>query len=332
MASAHELHARHATKQVDRLLSNYNFNIDSLVGPWVKHILGGRTEAVIALDWTDFDKDKQCTIAAYLITSHGRATPLLWKTVYKKSLKGNRSDLEDELLERLRASIPDEVKVTVLADRGFGDIRRYRHIESLGWHYAIRFRKGIAVATQAGDAKTAGDFVPANGRAIMVKNVRVTAGEHIVPAVVCVKAKAMKEPWCIATSRIDLTASSVVKLYGRRFTIEETFRDQKDNRFGLGLSSTHIGRPDRRDRLLMLAAIAQVFLTLLGASAEELGYDKTTKVNTVKRRTQSLFRQGAYWYDYFTRWPNNPRFPPLLSTFDQKLRELPLISSIFALI
>jgi hypothetical protein len=30
-------------------------------------------------------------------------------------------------------------------------------------------------------------------------------------------------------------------LYARRFTIEETFRDLKDNHFGMGLSATHIG-------------------------------------------------------------------------------------------
>ena len=33
-------------------------------------------------------------------------------------------------------------------------------------------------------------------------------------------------------------------------SIEETFRDQKNFRFGMGLSATHIGSPDRRDRLL----------------------------------------------------------------------------------
>ncbi len=32
-------------------------------------------------DWTEFDADNQSTIALYLVTKHGRATPLLWKTV-----------------------------------------------------------------------------------------------------------------------------------------------------------------------------------------------------------------------------------------------------------
>jgi len=44
----------------------------------------------------------------------------------------------------------------------------------------------------------------------------------------------MTEPWFLATSHRKKTATAIVKLYGRRFTIEETFRDQKDLRFGLG--------------------------------------------------------------------------------------------------
>jgi len=82
-----------------------------------------------------------------------------------------------------------------------------------------------------------------------------------VPAVVLVHARGMKEAWCLATSRGEWTAAEVVKLYSRRFTIEETFRDQKDIRIGLGLSVTHIGRTDRRDRLLFLFAVAHGLLT-----------------------------------------------------------------------
>ncbi len=37
----------------------------------------------------------------YLVTSHGRATPLLWKTVQKSELKNRRNDHEAERIERL---------------------------------------------------------------------------------------------------------------------------------------------------------------------------------------------------------------------------------------
>jgi hypothetical protein len=130
----------------------------------------------------------------------------------------------------------------------------------------------------------------------MLKNVHVTQEETTIPAVVLVHDKKMKDPWCLATSRADLTAGQVVKLYGRRFCIEETFRDTKDIHFGMGLSATHIGNTARRDRLLLIAAFAYVLLTLLGEAGERAGLDRLLKANTVKHRTMSLYNQGCYWY------------------------------------
>jgi hypothetical protein len=31
-----------------------------------------------ALDWTKFDEDDHATLCMYVVTSHGRATPLAW--------------------------------------------------------------------------------------------------------------------------------------------------------------------------------------------------------------------------------------------------------------
>ena len=56
-----------------------------------------------------------------MLTGHGRATPLMWKTVQASTLKGNQRRYEDELLRALREAMPAGVKVTVVADRGFGN-------------------------------------------------------------------------------------------------------------------------------------------------------------------------------------------------------------------
>lgn len=296
LAWAHGGDPKHAIKQVDRLLSNAKVSIGGLAGPWAQFLIGERKEVLVALDWTDFDADDHTTLCAYLVTRHGRATPLLWETTEKSALKRRRNAFETKFLERLREAIPTDVQVTILADRGFGDQKRYEQLRSIGFHYAIRFRQGIKVADQFGEQKTAREWLLPSGRARLLKDMAVTNDFYIVPAVVLVWDKRMKEPWCIATDRAELTAAEVTKLYGRRFTIEETFRDAKDIHFGLGLSATHIGDAGRRDRLLLLAAIAHVLLTLLGAAGERAGLDRTLKANTTKRRTLSLYNQGFYWY------------------------------------
>lgn len=43
----------------------------------------------------------------------------------------------------------------------------------------------------------------------------------------------------------------------------------------------------RRDRMLLLNAVAIVLLTLLGAAGEALGMDRPLKSNTVRRRVHS---------------------------------------------
>ena len=103
LATARGLIAKSAIKQVDRLLSNAGVAPWDLFGSWIAEVVGERREIVVAMDWTDFDRDNQCTLALHLVTSHGRATPLLWLTVDKDELKDQRNDFEDLCLSRLKA-------------------------------------------------------------------------------------------------------------------------------------------------------------------------------------------------------------------------------------
>lgn len=86
LAQAQGLNPKHAVKQVDRLLSNTGISPDGFFEHWVPFVVGAREDVQVALDWTDFDADDHTTIALYLLTSHGRATPLLWRTVTKSTL------------------------------------------------------------------------------------------------------------------------------------------------------------------------------------------------------------------------------------------------------
>jgi hypothetical protein len=296
LAQTSGLNAKHAIKQVDRLLSNPAFNVWALFAHWVPYVLAASQNIVVALDWTDFDADGHSTIALSLVTAHGRATPLVWMTVTKARLKGRRNRYEDTVLLRLHEVLPPGVKVTILADRGFGDQHLYAHLTDLGFDFIIRFRGVVTVQSRDGEVRPATDWVPPNGKTRHLQDARVTTDRYPVDSVVCVKARGMKDAWCLAVGGAAITGTRAVKLYARRFTIEETFRDTKDPRYGLGLSATHVRDVRRRDRLLLICAMAMTLLTLLGAAGESLGMDRMLKANTVKRRTHSLFRQGCHYY------------------------------------
>jgi len=295
LADALDLDPKHAIKQVDRLLSNRGITIWDWFAQWVLYVVASRKEILVALDWTEFDKDGHSTIALYLVSSHGRATPLVWKTVDKAKLKNRRGEWELSVIRRLHEILSEGVDIMVVADRGFGAQDLFAYLDTIGWRYAIRFKQNITV-THDGQSKPASEWVPATGHAKLLRDVRITQDGTGIGGVVLKHQKGMKEAWCIATNRPELGAAEIVSRYGRRFTIEETFRDIKDNHFGMGLSATNIRSADRRDRLLFISAIAQGLLTQLGAAGEACGLDRILKSNTVKTRTMSLFNQGSYWY------------------------------------
>ena len=156
---------------------------------------------------------------------------------------------------------------------------------------------------------------------------------HRMPVgmVVCLRDKEMKDSWCLVASDPDAPPQRLTQYYAKRWGIETSFRNLKDPRFGLGLSSMRITRPDRRDRVLLLSAIAIALLSLLGAAGKSIGYDRWLKVNTVKQRAHSLFRQGQMLYEHIPNWPEE-RLRPLLEKFAQMLMEYRVYKKIFAII
>ena len=220
LAQARGLIDKHAIKQVDRLLSNRGVVVWEIFAPWVREVVGPRKEIVVAMDWTDFDADDPTTLALNLVTRHGRATPLLWLTVPKDELKDRRNDYEDLCLSRLAEVLPPGLAVTILADRGFGDTKLFAFLDELGFAYVIRFRGNIHVTAADGETRDAANWVGKGGRARKLRDGGVTAGRHKVGAVVCVHAKNMKEPWCLAASDGEASARAIMNHYAKRWTID----------------------------------------------------------------------------------------------------------------
>ncbi len=329
LAQARGWVTKHAIKQVDRLISNAGIEVWDSFARWVPHQVNARPSILVAMDWTDFDHDDQSTLVLSLVTDHGRAAPLIWLTVWKEEIATRRNDYEDACLCRLAETVPPQCRVTILADRGFGDQKLFAFLGRIGFGYVIRFRGNIRVTDADGTSKPAAEWVGKSGRARKLRDARVTAKGQQVGAVVCVHAKAMREPWCLAASDPEASAAMLVNHYARRWTIEPQFRDTKDLRFGMGLSSTRVGEPMRRDRLLLVSAFAVALLTLLGAVGESLGLDRLLKSNTSRTRTHSLFRPGCMLDELIPNMPEH-RLLPLMEAFEQAVSKAPDFSGLYA--
>ena len=67
-------------------------------------------------------------------------------------------------------------------------------------------------------------------------------------------------------------ARTVVRLYGMRFLIEETFRDGKDKSNGFALAGSRITDAKRLSRIFGIWSMAYVFLTLVGLHVFKRGW------------------------------------------------------------
>lgn len=330
LAVAQGLVPKHAIKQVDRLLSNAKLGLESVFRCWVAFVLAERAEIFVNFDWTELEDSDQSLVVLGMQTGHGRSTPLVWKTITRSLLKDQRNDHEDELLGLLAVVLPEGLRVTVVADRGFADRKLFVFLkEELGFDYLIRLRANIYVEAEGGEVRKAADWVGRKGRMRVLRNALVTAQRAAVPVIICVQEPAMKDAWCLASSRADLLGSEIKGAYGRRFTVEETFRDVKNPRLGLGLKQTVITRNDRRDMLFLLAVLAHALLTLLGKAGQELGMERM--LGATRPGQLSLFRQGLLLYELLPRM-REARLRALLTRFGELLRQHVLFTGILGIL
>ena len=326
-------------KQVDRLMSNQGVDVWDSFARWVPSQVGAQRDLLVAMDWTDFDHDGQSTLALSLLTGHGRAAPLIWLSVGKDELADRRNDDEDACLARLAETMPPGCRVTILADLGFG--------------YVIRFRGNIRVADADGETRPAAEWVGKGGRPSAGIPPAAPAEPWPAPPASCespghgARATGGRRGLRACQGHDGAMVLGGVRPRGdsgragqplrrrwarrwaRRWTIEPSFRDTKDLRFGMGLSSTRIGEPTRRDRLLLVSAFAMALLTLLGATGESLGMDRLLKSNTSKTRSHSLFRQGCMLYELIPNMPEH-RLAPLMAAFAKAVSHASMFSSVFA--
>src|SRR5262249_12086462 len=154
--------------------------------------------------------------------------------------------------------LPEGVPVILLADRGFGRTELARTCQQLGFRYAIRIKPDVCVEgpTYRGNLK---DDPVHKGMAVVLRDVRYRQEDPVVPHVVIRWKEGLApkrdELWFLMTD-LRRDAVALTTLYGKRMTVEELFRDDKNQRNGFALRHTKITQPDRIDRLLLILALA----------------------------------------------------------------------------
>jgi hypothetical protein len=210
----------------------------------------------------------------------------------KDELEGNQNRLEEHFLEDLRTMYPEDQKVVILADRGFGKVTFFKKLEELNFEYIVRVtmknwfhsHKYVGLIE---DVKIRPGFRKDFGQVIFTKE------HHWNCRLVGLFERGQKEPWFLATNTA-YPFRTVVNAYGRRFEIEETNRDIKNERNGLRLRGVKFSTAARLERMLSLVSVAYALMVMAGDYGERRGIHRRLMANTSKKRTLALWRIGQY--------------------------------------
>lgn len=283
-------------KRADRLLSNEAFQADiPLIYAALTKALVHTKQPLILIDWSNADNKKRHFILRASLALEGRSLTLLQEV--KAVDDYNCPHVHQAFLLRLKASLPVDCRPVIVTDAGF-KVPWLKQIRKLGWHYIARVRGNQTL--QLNDSKTFISVGQLYKKARMTPQclgqIRLTSSQRYVTNAVLVgtgwklrkrdKHKSYKEPWLLISSLAQTTdyASKIAQCYNARMQIEESFRDQKSQTYGLGSSAHKTHKKERLKVLLMLAALANWLHYMLGLAVEISGQHRSLQAYSIRHR------------------------------------------------
>jgi len=254
---------KHCIKRVDRFVGNPRIEPTEAMRGMVQWLAQPREKLLVSLDWVDI-RHFQCLVLAARL--RGRALPLLWAVYRYEDVYRSQNNLEYGLLRAFRTMIPPSVAVTVLADRGFGRTEMARVCQELTFHYVIRIQPTAWVRS----ARFTGclrAYPIQRGQRHLLRHVWYRKARPVFQQVAVVWLRDQAEPWYLMTDEDHLKAQVLSKVFARRMSIEEYFRDTKSQRNGFALRLIQIQDSQRLGRFLLILAWAYILLVTVGLYA-----------------------------------------------------------------
>ena len=302
---------KHNIKRIDRLLGNglLHTEIPGLYEALIKQCLDGISMPLIVIDWSDLTPDRQWQLLRASVAIEGRSMTL-YEQVHPQS-QATSPRVHAAFLNQLAAMLPAGCVPILITDAGFRGAW-FRLVNRMGWYWIGRIRNRDMVSPANGDtwagcktlyplattrAKSLGqyDYVrnhPVPCRLVLVKRAsqkrqkKSRLGKPVHSSRSLKNARAQREPWLLAVSpKLDhLSAQAVVAVYAQRMQIEESFRDLKSERFGLGFSASRSTQKNRLGVLLLVACLASFVLRLIGEAGKAKQLDFQFQSNTRRSR------------------------------------------------
>ena len=291
-----------AARRWRRFLDNDDFPLEAFFldwGEWVVSVLG-QQGLTLLVDETKIHG--RVGVMMVGVAWEGRCIPLAWRTYRANSAAAYPSEgqvgIIAGLLRLVKARLPSDVEVLVLADRGIGTSPALcQVVADLDWRYLFRVTCQTKLVTTAGDFTIAqqvqpGEIWAASGLAFK-KRGQVPAHARALWSL------GYDEPWALVTNDARLTGHE----YARRNWQEQSFRDLKSGGWHWGES--RVRQPDHMARLLVVLALAYAWVLALGSQAVASGCAQplVKRADGRWRRLWSLFKEGLRFFtEYVQRY------------------------------
>jgi hypothetical protein len=297
---------KHHIKAVDRLLGNRSLHLEraGIYAAIARAALHGVKRPVIVVDWSDFEPGRKLIMLKAAVPIGGRAI-----TIYERVFpfaRYNSPSAHREFLVTLQAIVPAHCKPIIVTDAGFRG-PWFHAVQPLGWDFVGRIRNRIKYFNGATGRwcftdslyKLATSKTQHLGEALMSKRHSYWFRLYLVRAYASHSGRHKRRrgelpnglyrrlhraPWLLVTSLPHELGSErrIKQLHTQRMQIEETFRDAKSHRWGLGLRYCRCGDVERMQVLLLVAALATLMLWLAGLGAHARDWTRRFQANTVR--------------------------------------------------
>lgn len=269
-------------KRIKRFFKDFKIDF-SLVASWVVQLFGLKNKPLyLSMDRTNWQWGKKnINILMLSINYKGIAIPLFWSLLDKKGNSNTKERIA--IMERFIMQFGKDNLAGLLADREFIGSDWFQWLRTERIHFVIRIKKNLLTT----DSRGREIHVEALFRGLKPMEERILwANRELMGEAVYLSALKMPDGELLIVAT-DERSSFVIKKYGLRWEIETLFGCLKSK--GFNFEDTHITKPERIEKLLVLLTIAFCWAHKTGEWNHE---KKPIEIKKHGRKAVSYFRYG----------------------------------------
>lgn len=280
-----------SARRLRRFLDNETVDLNAVFSQWTRWVIKALKGRHITLLVDETKISDRVAAMVVGVAWEGRCIPLAWRCYTANCAATYPSEGQVEmimtLLRTVKAGLPANRTVLVLADRGIGTSPALcRQVAAMEWTYLFRVTKQSKICTEQGEYTVAQTVQPGE---LWSASGKVFKKRGQIPAyALALWQEGYDEPWALVTNDNQLTGYE----YAQRNWQEQSFRDLKSH--GWQWNASYIRHPDHMARLFLLLVVAYTWMLALGSYAVHWGRSQPLQRHPDGRlrRHWSLFKEG----------------------------------------